>query len=615
MSALKIPCPKCQAELKLPNRSLLGKKGKCPKCEHRFVLREPETDEVELELAEASAPAGIAVGQAARWVPDESPAASPAQAAPAPEIPDFSTAGPAATSTGVDRLKEIRRKNAQRRKWTIIAGAVTAVIAFAGYWGYTEFGPKTVADTDKAPETNQAWEDEKRSLEQTAADADAVSPTKGGPLSLAYMPSGTRLVVHLRPAELWSDEWRFQELRACLGPIAGWIEQSLTEQCLYPPAEIKQVTFCWILGGRGSEPVLSTLVEMREPIKKSEWLQKSSGIRSDDYRIPVYFSNEQVYLLSDDQKVFARGPSSLVDEMVEAAQFPNPTATGIEEILNETDSDRHVTVVFQPADLEIHMENLVAENVRPVMLGLLDWFGADVESAAWSMHFGSDMFSEIVMRNSTVSTPARLQRTMRRQLDVLPEEMYASIVKMNPTEIGKRKLIGRFPAMLNAVRHGTRAGIGSRYVQLTTVLDERAAPNLAIGTLLAWDESTRTDFTRDVNVASANQPGDKPKSISERLAKKIDIDFRRTPLQEAIDYIATETGVPFEINGDALKLSGYTKNMPQTFNMGMASGVDALKKILSGYDKMCVVYDEKNNQAILTTIPVAQAEGLKPNLP
>ena len=75
MSSVTIYCPKCTAGLKLPNRSLLGRKGKCPKCEHRFILEEP--DEVQLELAEpeaapvSSKPTQPMVGTSAKWVPDE----------------------------------------------------------------------------------------------------------------------------------------------------------------------------------------------------------------------------------------------------------------------------------------------------------------------------------------------------------------------------------------------------------------------------------------------------------------------------------------------------------------------------------------------------------------
>ena len=42
MAGLQIPCPKCGKKLKLPDRNMLGRKGKCPKCAHSFVLEEPD---------------------------------------------------------------------------------------------------------------------------------------------------------------------------------------------------------------------------------------------------------------------------------------------------------------------------------------------------------------------------------------------------------------------------------------------------------------------------------------------------------------------------------------------------------------------------------------------
>ena len=54
MDTIQIPCPKCGSELKLRDRSLLGRKGKCPRCSHAFVLEEPEV--VQLELAEPEPP-------------------------------------------------------------------------------------------------------------------------------------------------------------------------------------------------------------------------------------------------------------------------------------------------------------------------------------------------------------------------------------------------------------------------------------------------------------------------------------------------------------------------------------------------------------------------------
>ncbi len=75
---------------------------------------------------------------------------------------------------------------------------------------------------------------------------------------------------------------------------------------------------------------------------------------------------------------------------------------------------------------------------------------------------------------------------------------------------------------------------------------------------------------------------------SKNLQKKISVNFRRTPLQVAFAEIGAKTGVPFVINGDALKLAGYTQNMPQTFQMDDVPALDVVEAILKHYDKMRV---------------------------
>jgi hypothetical protein len=144
-------------------------------------------------------------------------------------------------------------------------------------------------------------------------------------------------------------------------------------------------------------------------------------------------------------------------------------------------------------------------------------------------------------------------------------------------------------------------------------MPDRAAPNLALGSLLAWDESTRTDFNRVRSTAPTPGPSSNlPTSIAERLKLKIDVDFRRTPLQEAFAFIADETNVEIDIEGDALKLAGYTQNMPQTFKLDQVTGKQAIYEITKQYDKMCIVVDEASKKATVMTYQFAEQKGLKP---
>jgi hypothetical protein len=309
-------------------------------------------------------------------------------------------------------------------------------------------------------------------------------------------------------------------------------------------------------------------------------------------------------------------PNTLVDgvaEMVAAANRPAATDPGIEELLSATDRERHLTVVFRPDEARRHQEVLLPEPALPVFDHLLDWFNPEeVEAVAWSLHLERERFhSDLLLRNRNVVTVPQLQRTVRKRLDELPLEILGAVEKMEPSEVGKRQVIGRFPAMMEAFSMATVHGIANRYVHLATVLPERAAPNLALGAVLAWDESTRTDFSQAPSRPSSTGPA-LPERIADRLKRPVEIDFRRTPLEEAINYNARETQVRISLDAAALEAAGYTRNMPQEMNLGSVPATRALHEIVKQYSDMALVVDEEKKQAVITTKPAAARDGAQP---
>jgi len=280
-------------------------------------------------------------------------------------------------------------------------------------------------------------------------------------------------------------------------------------------------------------------------------------------------------------------------------------------LLQETDTDRDITLLVDRSALEIHTPTLLPERVRPAMVQFTDWLGKDVDSAIFSLHLGERMYLETVLRNGTGTTPAKLNRHVRSKLRELPTDVLEMVRFMRPGRSGPRKVIARFPAMTQALAAATDSGIGARFVQLTTVLPERALPNLAVGTMLTWDESTRTNFARE-RVEVTEKPKPKlPTTLASRLQMKIEVDFNRTPLQEAFALLGEDIGVKFKLDGDGLKLAGYTQNMAQSFNLGTVPAIDGLKKILSQYDKMVLVADEANMGMKVTTTDGIEASGEK----
>ena len=106
-------------------------------------------------------------------------------------------------------------------------------------------------------------------------------------------------------------------------------------------------------------------------------------------------------------------------------------------------------------------------------------------------------------------------------------------------------------------------------------------------------------------------PKEESESLAKRLRRQVLIDFRREPLQEALTYIGSEVQVSVVTDGDALKLAGFTQNMPQTHALGKVSAITAIDAILRQYGgKMVIVLDETRQEIFLTTQDAALAQGL-----
>ena len=144
----------------------------------------------------------------------------------------------------------------------------------------------------------------------------------------------------------------------------------------------------------------------------------------------------------------------------------------------------------------------------------------------------------------------RLEQQIQQSLEKLPLDVLAEGRIADPPTRGRRKLVGRVPAMWKAVALGTQETILPRMAVFESVLPERAAANLALGTYLALSEprsQVRSKSGRNRRPGAADQQ----LTIAERLAKKIDVDFRRTPISEAFSSIGEDVGLTFEIDGGA----------------------------------------------------------------
>lgn len=107
-------------------------------------------------------------------------------------------------------------------------------------------------------------------------------------------------------------------------------------------------------------------------------------------------------------------------------------------------------------------------------------------------------------------------------------------------------------------------------------------------------------------------------SVVAKLKTEVDVEWKGVPLQEALKLIADKCEVEIEIDGEALKASGYTKNMKQNLALGKVTGLEAIDAILKKDEKergrqvLALVIQEDQKKALLTTVEFAEKSELKP---
>lgn len=134
-----------------------------------------------------------------------------------------------------------------------------------------------------------------------------------------------------------------------------------------------------------------------------------------------------------------------------------------------------------------------------------------------------------------------------------------------------------------------------------------------VANLHAWDDATPAKPKANAEEVKV------PDKVADRLKLKMDVDFRRTPLQEALAFVAAQIKTTIDIDGDALKSGGFTKNMPQTFKGEKLTAQEVIAKILQNYqdpqkprNTIVIVVDETKKTITLTTKASADQQKLTP---
>ena len=574
--------------------------------------------------------------------PAAQPYAAPAQTGPSAFDFDMGFDGPstsAATSietasATTKTLRSVRKSKNNTPTWIGVGVAALALVGAAFYLssqGAT--GPAPAIATVPTPETVTPVVPEipsppgAHSREALTADprlVDEFKPTKGEPIPLDMLVGTNNILIHLHPDRIWGSERAAQELKASLtADVVTWLETTIKKVTHRNPDQIEELVIGISVVSKDEPPQISTVFRLKTPEKRSALVLEFNGAEVSAKDKPFVTTKDGFAFHVKDDRTIAICPGNLGIDLSDAADKPLDCVTdGIQQLLKASDRDRTVTVFMDVTDTLTYAEQLFEPSAMKTMTKLLEWFGPDAETVSWSLNLGNTFHSEVRVRplgsrssGGKISTPDSLKEEyVRRFPTAIESDLVNATRMMRPTRSGFRQIIGRFPAMVEAFRQATILQTGPSHLTMTTVLPAKAAPNLALGTVLTWDESTRTNFSAsDPTMAVADAGSSLPKTVLGRLKQEFEIEFARKPLQEALTFIGEEAQVNIVIDGDALKMAGYTKNMPQTFKLGKVPGTKGLHTIFTWpmQEKLCLVVDDAKMEAKITTHADAEAQGLK----
>ena len=632
MNARQVLCPNCGSDGKSIDRNLLGAKDACPRCFHVFGSGVSDDIPVLSAFSKKNTPPVFSAS-----LPDKNGQDSKLNLLLRRTIPSRFEGivrpnehtlgvGVSVRTAGIaKRVRAMQTRNVRRARNGFCAGmALVIIVSLAAYIAaiktpvrqpvVTNTGvipPKHIVGARRETNTNDVADDEVI-FQMDRATTDA-------PVDLQFIPFGTQVALNIRPSSLWEKGGSSDEIRSCLIPLANVLETTLQDLFHQKPAEIDEVLICLIPSEKGTLPKVAAVVRLVKDVEESRLLEEIGGHRNDDYGRPVYLSGNRAYLIYN-LKTIAVCPREQAREMVLAIDGRNVNSDGIDKLLTLTDRRQHITIIFVPRTLRLHSEFWFTEvnPSRASVRSFCDWLGIEVEAVAWSFHFGSATFcSNMLLRSMPETTGPELARNLQRKLDHLPQELLSAVRAMDPQPLGRRRIIGRVPIMSEAFSMATSVTLGRGYVRLNTQLPERAAPNLALGSMLFWDEATHNSFTKTTPMIPVGIQF--PGSMIDRLRQKIDVDFRRTSLQDALTYIGGEINTAVEFDEDALKSAGYTKNMPQDMKLDGEPAKLALHQILKKYQdsqrpekNMVVVVDEDRKAILVTTQTACQKKSLIP---
>jgi hypothetical protein len=554
---------------------------------------------------------GAPMAAAARGAPGMVPAGPPAPAAPAPPV------GP--------RIRGAETSFAsRRRKSNGIRNLVALIVVLGGGGAAAYFVPwdKVLAKRDPLPGAGSAGGAVAAAPTTTptasptatptptatavaptgtvipardnlAGSGDPIyaSPTAGAPLDLSHFVPGAGMIIALRPADIMAipnkDDLLIPEAVGDLGP---WLINKLPVLAGTANENIEQVIVGILDGTDASNVRASYVIRTKEAIPEESLLNgwgNPAEMQIEDAK--TFVKDGIAYYLppAGNGKVIVIAPQAEMTEVVKSKgmAFPLPRRE-MDVMLQSTDADRHLTILYAPYFLEAGGRSLAAGRVGRGIVPL-NWLATGYglpatdgstpptpsnpddalppKAVVFSAHCTDTFFWELRFYNQAVTAdndgPAG---SLAARIKEAPTLVDNYLIGAELTAYAKLMLLRKFPPMMKFAANNVRAATGEKQLVLRGYLPAMGAQNLLVGGYLALLEGGGV-----VSGGAAPPPvpagKQKPQNATEALKYQIAMSFTRNPLDGTMAMISEEIGIPIKIIGTDLQLEGITQN--QSFGL------------------------------------------------
>jgi hypothetical protein len=478
-----------------------------------------------------------------------------------------------------------RRKKHDPWRWAFAAAAVVCLSTVISIFEMRQAqrSPAPPHIVDRAPAERTAGAPGTSNV-QAASDATSppmwTSPTAGSPLSLAYVPAGTPLLIHLRPATLLRHA-EGERIAAALGPWGRQAVERLESLVGAPLAEIDALLLAVVVGPGGDldAALRATPIDRWDDEQLARRFPGSQPARHGE-RSFRQWRDRALWLAapprsadSSAPRALVACPLSLVDQLIDTAGNPPPFVPDMQDLLSDADAGRAFTLIGDPRFLRASGAELI-DGAQPLRAALAWLMNEQTSAIALSAHWDENFFIEL-RAEPAVGVPARrLAVELHQRIDAAPDRVEEYILASSWQPYG-REVLTRLPRMLRALARYTRTEVDERQALARTYLPAAAGHNLLMGAELLLTESSA-----EPPAAGADAAAPPSQNLEDRLAAKTSLAFPKDSLEGALELLAEDAGIEIAIEGADLQAEGITKNQSLTLDARDRSVAEILVEIL-----------------------------------